>query len=248
MEQLRGYQKLAFLFKRLKFWLNNHVLQLLFLLAGFNNNQKVGGGDYSNVPGNSWVFHDLLADLDVLWRETTRCSTFLFDLFYRMAADGRSNRRYLRDLNLIVRLPAGIRPAAGQQDERDNVERRCWLLHNNPRPSLFFSVFLPVSSSGSGTGGNNNARLMPIIDLSGLGHLRPALPILSSENTCRSSPSKSFPTTGETICWPSLPASATKSTSTCWPQPLVCRTRPASRWPVRNEQPTWNSLPAYSLL
>ena len=39
MERLRGYQTLAFLFKRLKFWLNN-VLQLVLLLAGFNNNPR----------------------------------------------------------------------------------------------------------------------------------------------------------------------------------------------------------------
>ena len=71
------------------------------MLAGFDNK---AGGDFNNVPGNSSAFGDLLADLNV-WRETGDDSLqVIFDLFYRMAADGRTNRRYLRDLNQVGRL------------------------------------------------------------------------------------------------------------------------------------------------
>ena len=45
------------------------------------------------------------------------------------------------------------------------------------RSIVIDSLSLPVSSSGSGTGGNNNARPISIIDLPGLGQLRPALPV-----------------------------------------------------------------------
>lgn len=62
MERIRGYQTLAYLLKRHKAWLNNHILQLLLLLVGFDN--KVGG-DSNNVPSNCLAFRDLLADLDV---------------------------------------------------------------------------------------------------------------------------------------------------------------------------------------
>ena len=97
MGRLRGYQTLTFLLERHnKTWLNNHVLQLVLLLAGFDK-----AGDYNNVPGNSSVFHNLLAGLDVLEWETGDDSLLkFFDLFYRMAADGepdgQSNTRYLR--------------------------------------------------------------------------------------------------------------------------------------------------------
>ncbi len=99
MERVRGYQTLAYLLKRHKPWLNNHVLQLVLLLVGFDK----AGGDYSSVPSNILAFRDLLADLEV-WRKTAdNLLKVLFDLFYRMAAesgpDGRSNTRYLRDLN-----------------------------------------------------------------------------------------------------------------------------------------------------
>lgn len=62
MERIRGYQMLAYLLKRHKAWLNNHVLQLIFLLVGFDNK---AGNDSSNIPNNSLAFRDLLADLDV---------------------------------------------------------------------------------------------------------------------------------------------------------------------------------------
>ena len=48
MEQLRGYQTLAFLFKRHMFWLGN-VFQLFFLLAGFDNNQKPAAAETSTT-------------------------------------------------------------------------------------------------------------------------------------------------------------------------------------------------------
>ena len=147
MERTRGYQTLAFLLKRHKTWLNNHVLQLVLLLAGFDK-----AGDY--VPGNSSAFRDLLADLDV-WRETADdLLKVLFDLFYRMAADGgpdgRSNTRYLRDLNLVGRL-LHILQESGQQLGSSTRETMWnvlgWLLHNNPRPvdlllSVSFFLFL----------------------------------------------------------------------------------------------------------
>lgn len=61
MERIRGYQMLAYLLKRQKAWLNNHVLQLIFLLVGFDNKSA---NDSSNFPSNTLAFRDLLADLD----------------------------------------------------------------------------------------------------------------------------------------------------------------------------------------
>lgn len=63
MERIRGYQTLAYLLKRHKSWLNNHVLQLILLLVGFDNKP---GSDSNSVPNNTLAFRDLLADLDVI--------------------------------------------------------------------------------------------------------------------------------------------------------------------------------------
>ena len=54
------------------------------MLAGFNNNQKAGDGDFSNVPGNSSAFRDLLSDKDVSRETADDLLKVLFDLFYQM--------------------------------------------------------------------------------------------------------------------------------------------------------------------
>ena len=55
------------------------------MLAGFNNNQKTGdGGDFSNVPGNSSAFRDLLSDKDVSRETADDLLKVLFDLIYQM--------------------------------------------------------------------------------------------------------------------------------------------------------------------
>ncbi len=74
----------------------------------------------------------------------------LFDLFYRMAAesgtDGRSNTRYLRDLNLVGRLlqilhhesnnsSGVVMTILGASARKKTLWNLLgWLLHNNPRP------------------------------------------------------------------------------------------------------------------
>jgi hypothetical protein len=166
MERIRGYQTLAYLLKRHKAWLNNHILQLILVLVGFEQHNNKAG----NEPNNSLAFRDLLADLDVcfsliissftlnnldnffsqVWRDTVDdLLKVLFDLFYRMAAesgtDGRSNTRYLRDLNLVGRLlqilhhenhhPGGGVVAILGASARETLWNLLgWLLHNNPRP------------------------------------------------------------------------------------------------------------------
>lgn len=72
----------------------------------------------------------------------------LFDLFYRMAAesgsDGRSNTRYLRDLNLVGRLveilhhennhSTGVTVLLSASARETLWNLLGWLLHNSPRP------------------------------------------------------------------------------------------------------------------
>ena len=84
-----------------------------------------------------------------VWRDTVDdLLKVLFDLFYRMAAesgpDGRSNTRYLRDLNLVGRLlqilhhehnnSTGGVVILGASARETLWNLLGWLLHNNPRP------------------------------------------------------------------------------------------------------------------
>lgn len=64
MERTRGYQTLAYLLKRHKSRLNNHILQLILVLAGCDHKTA----DWSPSVGDGCAFRDLLADLDVNWR------------------------------------------------------------------------------------------------------------------------------------------------------------------------------------
>ena len=61
MERLHGYQTLAYLLKRHRLLVNNHVLHLIMLLAGTSDSDR----DHLTTPNNSLAFRDLLADLDV---------------------------------------------------------------------------------------------------------------------------------------------------------------------------------------
>lgn len=163
MERIRGYQTLAYLLKRHKAWLNNHILQLILVLVGFEQQNNKGGCE----PNNSLAFRDLLADLDV-WRETADdLLKVLFDLFYRMAAesgsDGRSNTRYLRDLNLVGRLveilhhennhSTGVTVLLSASARETLWNLLGWLLHNSPRPidlllyGQYLATTLPVCIS-----------------------------------------------------------------------------------------------------
>lgn len=66
----------------------------------------------------------------------------LFDLFYRLAtesgSDGRSNTRYLRELNVVGRLLQILQENSSTGLSGNAKESLWnllgWLLHNNPRP------------------------------------------------------------------------------------------------------------------
>lgn len=75
MERIRGYQTLAFLLKRHKVWLNNHILQLVLGLVGCDNKN---GSEACLTPSNSLAFRDLLIDLDVSFLSLLPISTGTF--------------------------------------------------------------------------------------------------------------------------------------------------------------------------
>lgn len=77
MERTRGYQSLAYLLKRHKAKLNNHILQLVLVLAGCD--QKAA--DWSPSLSDGTAFRDLLADLDVIKELSNRIKDDLIKIF-----------------------------------------------------------------------------------------------------------------------------------------------------------------------
>ena len=141
MERLHGYQTLAYLLKRHKDLVNNHILQLIVTLAGTSDATR----DQLTMPTNSLAFRDLLADLDVI--STTKYSTHTQT--HTQTGDKSANNRFdsfcqsLRDVYYI----RGIDFENYRKSKRlpsQNVQKA--LGNNNPEgfrnpPS---QIYLPV--------------------------------------------------------------------------------------------------------
>ena len=133
MERCHGYQTLAYLLKRHKHLVNNHILHLILTLVGTSDSSR----DYPTTATNSLAFRDLLADLDVWCDTPDDLQKSLFELLFQLSTDSpdaKSNIRCMRELNLISRLLYTLQEVSLSPSARQALWNLLGaLLSNNPR-------------------------------------------------------------------------------------------------------------------